>query len=194
MCSRLWLLFDWLHVLKVARNSLTASSYFAGIKAEGSEQETTDKLSWDADAVFHLSEDGTVIITTPHFSAYTCSYCGRKRGPPSLFVVGSGSLVPQAGPEQVVKVIVHVWDERLKLKDLRQVVAAYSLRQKERERGIVIVASGSFLLSITARPCMLQTYEHEWKCVSMSSNTHVCRCTKINILCILFYAHTLLKK
>ena len=123
MCSSLWLLLDWLHVLKVARNSLTASSYFAGIKAEGSEQETTDKLSWDADAVFHLSEDGTVIITTPHFSAYTCSYCGRKQGRPSLFVVGSGSLVLQASPEQMAKVTVLVWDERLNVKDLTKVAA-----------------------------------------------------------------------
>lgn len=70
---------------------------------------------------------GNVIhILTTHFSAYVCMYCEKNKKPPKrgdlqLFAMCSGDLSVTPSNEQHADLYLAVWDDRIKIKDCRQV-------------------------------------------------------------------------
>ncbi|PVD36268.1 hypothetical protein C0Q70_03246 [Pomacea canaliculata] len=83
-------------------------------------QEVDDDVQWDQSATFRLLPDGKVSITTDHFSAYFCAYCGTRQPPPQLNARAYGSHTERRDGRRAAHVKVLVWDDRLKIADFRQ--------------------------------------------------------------------------
>ena len=72
------------------------------------------------------SEESHIQLCTDHFSGYVCAYCDKEskkygRPRPQLYVMGSGSLTATPDSRCHLDVFSHVWDERIKVADCRQV-------------------------------------------------------------------------
>ena len=81
----------------------------------------------DTDMETHMKyrvEKDHILIFTDHFCGFLCTYCGKKakkktKQIPQLYVMGSVSVVSSAR----INISAHVWDERIKVVDCRQVCA-----------------------------------------------------------------------
>ena len=70
---------------------------------------------------FRIEKD-CILISTDHFCGFLCTYCGKKiktksKQTPQLYMIGSMSVVSH----RRINISAHVWDERIKVADCRQV-------------------------------------------------------------------------
>ncbi|KAK7498007.1 hypothetical protein BaRGS_00010878 [Batillaria attramentaria] len=87
---------------------------------DSQESVAVDGMGLDKSAYFELSSDGYLYIFTDHFSGYFCTYCKRKQPQPILSALAGGDFKAKPTGELTANVTVHIWDERLKVKDFRQ--------------------------------------------------------------------------
>ena len=65
--------------------------------------------------------DRGITISAHYLSTYTCTYCGRVEGVPSLTVIATGRNRVTATARQTAEVSVHVSDSRLRWSDFQMV-------------------------------------------------------------------------
>ena len=65
--------------------------------------------------------DRGITISARYLSSYTCTYCGRIQGAPSLTVIATGRNLVTATGRQEAEVSVHVSDSRLSWSDFQRV-------------------------------------------------------------------------
>ncbi|KAK7462562.1 hypothetical protein BaRGS_00038391 [Batillaria attramentaria] len=101
-------------------NATATSKASLGVGKEDMSDKTIPRYAvWHDTAIFELSKD-FVYITTDHFSAYLCIYCGHNQGPPVLTAMVCGNYMRDASAYQTAQVSVHVWDKRMNIADYRE--------------------------------------------------------------------------
>ena len=70
---------------------------------------------------FYFDEDGQICILTSHFSGYFCTHCRKEFSHPTLHMELYASHEERAGGGRQVKVRLELWDNRLFIKDFKEV-------------------------------------------------------------------------
>ena len=81
------------------------------------------------DAFFFFGAGDRVVVVTDHFSGYFCTHCQTSVAPQELNLVVFARHAEKArgGGRRVVDVRLELWDNRLDIKDFRQVGVVYRL-------------------------------------------------------------------
>ncbi|XP_070191881.1 uncharacterized protein [Littorina saxatilis] len=99
---------------------------------------------------YGISDDNKLLINTDGFSGYVCVHCKRKnKSSPTLLFVGAGANKSKANILlQTASIHVHVWDERLDVRDFLEEIAPKRITDKHHMTLCRVVKDGNETMSL----------------------------------------------